>query len=242
MGWRRQAWSLSPRHMCLPPTSGSGPGCPLRQTVVTAWRVGAAHLATRGCEFFCCCNKLTRSTKKNTCSTLISVDFGAACSLSCYIVETSAKHRRCQLERLWQADRVSDFRKQASIRNKDLTSEVKASQHSEQISQVEAGTPRRGESLDLTFCILKGSASDSMSHAPAYQIGLIKSAACQNNQHIKPQQQSNRSGTSNHAHHPQHIKTFSVSNRSKSILPAYHQKISRNRPAHQNAKHRPACL
>ena len=29
-----------------------GPGCPLRQTVVTAWRVGAAHLAIRGCEFF----------------------------------------------------------------------------------------------------------------------------------------------------------------------------------------------
>ena len=29
-----------------------GPGCPPRQTVVTAWGVGAAHLALRGCEFF----------------------------------------------------------------------------------------------------------------------------------------------------------------------------------------------
>ena len=31
---------------------GHGPGCPPRQTVVTAWGVGAAHLALRGCEFF----------------------------------------------------------------------------------------------------------------------------------------------------------------------------------------------
>ena len=72
-----------------------------------------------------------------------------------------------------------------------------------------------------------------MSHAPACQIGLIKSAACQNNQHVKPQQQSNRSGTSNHTHHPQHVKTFSVSNRSKNQLYPHVIKCqSRNRPAH----------
>ena len=81
------------------------PGCPPRQTVVTAWGVGAAHLATRGCEFFFCSNVIGR--RINTCSTLISVDFGAACSLSHYFLEKSAKYRRCQLERLWQADRVS---------------------------------------------------------------------------------------------------------------------------------------
>ena len=82
-----------------------------------------------------------------------------------------------------------------------------------------------------------------MSHAPACQIGLIKSAACQNNQHVKPQQQSNRSGTSNHTHHPQHIITFSVSNRSKSILPACHLKCQEiDQHIKTPSTQRPACL
>ena len=49
------AFSVCAPNACSRPTGAApahGPGCPPRQTVVTAWGVGAAHLAIRGCEFF----------------------------------------------------------------------------------------------------------------------------------------------------------------------------------------------
>ena len=126
---------------------------------------------------FFCCNKLGR--RRNTCSTLISVDFGAACSLSCYIVETSAKHRRCQLERLWQADCVSDFRKQASIRNKDLTSGSRYS-------------PSWGKfGFDFLHfkreCFRFNESRASMSNRPHQIRSMSKQPACQAAAAIKPQ-------------------------------------------------------